>query len=78
VFSAALTPNQTFNIQAGTCPAGYSLVANSCAGSGDFLNLVIAGSGISTPAQSFCQGKYAGSGGATAQNTPFCCKIPGR
>jgi len=77
VFSSALTDGQTFNILAGTCPTGYSLVANSCAGTGTFLNLVIAGSGISTPAQSFCQGKYVGSGGATASNTPFCCRIPG-
>lgn len=78
VFSAALAPGNTFNIQAGTCPAGYSVVANACAGTGDFLNLTIAGSGVSTPSQTFCQGRYSGSGGATASNTPFCCKIPGR
>jgi hypothetical protein len=78
VFSSPLTDTDTFNIQAGTCPTGYSLVANACAGTGSFLNIVIAGSGISTPAQSFCQGKYSGTGGATASNTPFCCRIPGR
>ena len=78
VFSAGLTPGQTFNVQAGTCPAGYSIVANSCAGTGDFLNIMLAGSGVSTPSQTFCQGKYVGSGGTTVSNTPFCCKIPGR
>jgi hypothetical protein len=75
--TAALAPGATFTLFANTCPAGYRMVGNACAGTGDFFNIQLSGSGLTNTAQSYCQGKYVGATSTVVTNTPYCCRIPG-
>ena len=67
-----------YNLQAGTCPAGFGMVSNSCNAIGDVANVRQAGGGVATASDARCLGRYEGASSATIINVPWCCRIPGR
>ena len=75
------TTNRDFNLFAGSCPAGYAIVSNSCQASpiGEFEGgkVVLAGQGAFVGGSN-CFGYYAGTSSVTILNAPWCCRIPGR
>lgn len=75
----ANTAARNFNLAATACPAGYSMVSNSCQASGDTMAgvLTLAGQGTFIGGSN-CFGHYAGATSANITNTPLCCRLPGR
>ena len=75
------TTNRDFNLFAGSCPAGYTMVSNSCqagpAGEFEGGKVVLAGQGTYVGGSN-CFGYYTGATSATIYNAPWCCRIPGR